>query len=205
MNNKWLISSCVATAAGIIAGATYLLFSEYSVLSGSQSWVLSSTWSSVMLWLFVTMFLLALLFNILAFLELESQEELLNPVWWPQGNKLQRQQQQFKENTQLLLQFYGREMEAVEGRESHFLVRRQQQALLLYIQPELDQALTVAQVRSVFQQMLSLNCQRGLIVSYQKINSQVRLFAAEAGIELFDQQRLKKYVSDQNFSQLALI
>ncbi|GAA0657632.1 MULTISPECIES: restriction endonuclease [Rheinheimera] len=205
MNNKWLISSCIATAAGIVAGATYLLFSEYSVLSGGQSWVLSATWSSVMLWLFVSMFLLALLFNILAFLELERQEEVLNPMWWPQGTKLGRQQQQFKENTQHLLQFFGREMESVEDCDSHFLVRRQQQALLLYIQPELDQALTVAQVRSVFQQMLSLNCQRGLIVCYQKINSQVRLFAAEAGIELFDQQRLKKYINAENFSQLALI
>ncbi len=90
------ISSCIATAAGVVAGATYLLFSEYSVLSGGQTWVLSSTWSSVMLWLFVTLFLLALLFNILAFLELERQEEVLNPMWWPQGTKLGRQQQQFK-------------------------------------------------------------------------------------------------------------
>lgn len=205
MNNKWLISSCVATAAGIAAGATYLLFSEYSVLSGSQNWVLNSGWSSAMLWLFVLMFLLALFFNILAFLELERQEAVLNPMWWPQGNKLARQQQQFKENTQLLLQFFGREMESLEDCDSHFLVRRQQQALLLYIQPELDQALTVAQVRSVFQQMLSLNCQRGLIVCYQKINSQVRLFATEAGIELFDQQRLKKYMNAESFDQLALI
>ena len=205
MNNKWLISSCVATAAGIIAGATYLLFSEYSVLSGSQSWVLSSTWSSVMLWLFVSMFLLALLFNILAFLELERQEEVLNPMWWPQPGKLGRQQQLFKENIQHLLQFFGRDLESVGDDDAHFLVRRQQQALLLYIEPELDQALTVAQIRSFFQQMLALNCQRGLIVSYQKINSQVRLFASEAGIELLDQHRLKKYIQAENFSQLALI
>ncbi|RVT47941.1 hypothetical protein EMM73_04130 [Rheinheimera sediminis] len=205
MNNKWLISSCVATAAGIIAGAIYLLFSEYSVLSGSQSWVLSSTWSSAMLWLFVAMFLFALIFNILAFLELERQEEVLNPMWWPQGHKLGKQQQQFRENTQILLQFFGREMEEVEGHASHYLVRRQQHALLLFIQPELEQALTVAQARAVFQQMLSLNCQRGLMVCYQKVNSQVRLFAAEAGIELFDQQRLKKYMNAENFEQLALI
>ncbi|MFC4655501.1 MULTISPECIES: restriction endonuclease [Rheinheimera] len=205
MNNKWLICSCIATGVGILAGAGYLMFSEYSVLSGYQDWVLSSFWSNLLLWTFVVMFLMALVFNVLAFLELERQEDLLNPMAWLNEGKGARSQQQYKYSTDLLLEHLQRDMDSLERHDSHYLVRNRHQALLVYIQQDAEEPLTVSLVRSVFQQMLMQNCQRGLIVSCQRINSQVRLFANEAGIELFDHQKLKRYLSTEQSGQLALI
>jgi len=205
MSNKWLISSCIATGAGILAGAAYLLFSEYSVLSNYQGWVLSSFWSNFLLWSFVSTFLLALIFNVMAFLELERKEDLLNPMAWLSDGTSSQAKQQYKQNADLLLQQLQREMDSLEQHDSHYLVRNHHQALLLYIEQDTDMPLTVSTVRQVFQQMLLQNCQRGLIICCQRISSQVRLFANEAGIELFDHSKLKRYLNSEQAVKLAMI
>ena len=73
MKNKWLVISSVSTALGIIAGAIYLLFAEHSLLLSNNNWVLSAFWSAFMLWTFVLMFVVALIFNVMAFFELDEQ------------------------------------------------------------------------------------------------------------------------------------
>ena len=76
MKNKWLVISSVSTALGIIAGAIYLLFAEHSLLLSNNNWVLSAFWSAFMLWTFVLMFVVALIFNVMAFFELDEQHRL---------------------------------------------------------------------------------------------------------------------------------
>lgn len=205
MSNKWLVCSCIATGGGLLSGAFYLLFSEYSVFSDEQLWGLNSLWSTVLLWAFSVLFLLALLFNILAFLELERQEELLNPLAWVNDGKDAPEQLHYEQSTALFLKQLKQEMVTFELQAPYYLMHDGKSASLLYIQTDAQDSLTISMVRSLFQQMLKKSCQRGVIVTNQRLSSQVKLFANEAGIELLDHAKLSTYLAKEEKGDLVLI
>ena len=176
MNNKWLLISSVSTALGIVAGAVYLLFAEHSLLLSDNSWVLSAFWSAFMLWTFVLMFIVALIFNVLAFFELDEQHQLFGLVS-PFKSLLSAadKQQQFLQDAERLLQ--------TEGKLSH---SNRIGAEYQYLQGSTDKLVLVQrnkrqvdinQVRALFQQMLelvsSLSLVNQAIAHTQQISSQV--------------------------------
>lgn len=204
MNNKWLLISSVSTALGIVAGAVYLLFAEHSLLLSDNSWVLSAFWSAFMLWTFVLMFIVALIFNVLAFFELDEQHQLFGLVSpFKSLMSAADKQQQFLQDAERLLQ--------TEGKLSH---SNRIGAEYQYLQGSTDKLVLVQrnkrqvdinQVRALFQQMLAADLPNGLVVSYHGFSNQAWIFAREANIDLLDVKSLKKQQKRMREQQFALV
>ena len=75
---------------------------------------------------------------------------------------------------------------------------------LVYTQLK-NQPVDIAQIRSMFQQMLSADFSSGLVVSYAGFSSQAWIFAREANIELLDAKSLKKQQKKHREQQFALV
>ena len=204
MNNKWLVISSVSTVLGIVAGAVYLLFAEHSLLLSDNSWVLSAFWSAFMLWTFVLMFIVALIFNVLAFFELDEQHQLFGIVS-PIKSLMaaQDKQQQFLQDAQRLLQAQGKLSQPSRvGAEYHCLQGETDKLVL--IQQNKGQV-DINQVRALFQQMLAADLPKGLVVSYHGFSNQAWIFAREANIELLDAKSLKKQQKRIREQQFAMV
>ncbi|MBU1312284.1 restriction endonuclease [Rheinheimera muenzenbergensis] len=204
MNNKWLLISSVSTALGIVAGAVYLLFAEHSLLLSDNSWVLSAFWSAFMLWTFVLMFVVALIFNVLAFFELDEQHQLFGIVS-PFKNMLSAadKQQQFIQDAERLLQTQGKLSHSNRvGAEYHCLHGDTDKLVLIQ---QNKRQVDISQVRALFQQMLAADLPHGLVVSYHGFSNQAWIFAQEANIDLLDAKSLKKQQKRIREQQFALV
>ncbi len=204
MNNKWLLISSVSTALGIIAGAVYLFFAEHSLLLSDNGWVLSAFWSAFMLWTFVLMFIVALVFNVLAFFELDEQHQLFGLVsplrsLWSAGDK----QQQFLQDAERFLLSQGKlaysNRVSAEYRCLHGAADK-----LVYIQQS-KQQVDINQVRALFQQMLAAELGTGLVISYYGFSNQAWIFAREANIDLLDAKSLKKQQKRSREQQFVMV
>lgn len=204
MNNKWLVISSVSTVLGIIAGAVYLLFAEHSILLSDNSWVLSAFWSAFMLWTFVLMFIVALIFNVLAFFELDEQHQLFGIVS-PIKNlmSVQDKQQQFLQDAQRLLQSQGKLTQSSRIGAEYQCLQGETEKLVLIQQSK--RQVDINQVRALFQQMLAADLPNGLVVSYHGFSNQAWIFAREANIELLDAKSLKKQQKRIREQQFAMV
>ncbi|GAB2906243.1 restriction endonuclease [Rheinheimera gaetbuli] len=204
MNNKWLVISSVSTALGIVAGAVYLLFAEHSLLLSDNSWVLSAFWSAFMLWTFVLMFIVALIFNVLAFFELDEQHQLFGLVS-PFKSLLSAadKQQQFLQDAERLLQTQGKlsHSNRVSSEYQYFQGDMDKLVLIQQNKRQVD----INQVRALFQQMLAADLPNGLVVSYHGFSNQAWIFAREANIDLLDVKSLKKQQKRMREQQFALV
>lgn len=204
MNNKWLLISSVSTALGIVAGAVYLLFAEHSLLLSDNSWVLSAFWSAFMLWTFVLMFIVALIFNVLAFFELDEQHQLFGLVS-PFKSLLSAadKQQQFLQDAERLLQTQGKLSHSNRvGAEYQYLQGDTDKLVLIQ---QNKRQVDINQVRALFQQMLAADLPNGLVVSYHGFSNQAWIFAREANIDLLDVKSLKKQQKRIREQQFALV
>lgn len=205
MKNKWLVISSVSTALGIIAGAIYLLFAEHSLLLSNNNWVLSAFWSAFMLWTFVLMFVVALIFNVMAFFELDEQHRLFGfPMPLRNLLSLKDKQNQFLQEAEQFLLRQGKlcnssrvspEYKCLQGTDTEKLVLLQQK----------EQAVDINQIRALFQQMLAADFTSGVVVSFAGFSSQAWIFAREANIELLDAKSLKKQQKLQRVQQFAMV
>ncbi len=204
MNNKWLLISSVSTALGIVAGAVYLLFAEHSLLLSDNSWVLSAFWSAFMLWTFVLMFVVALIFNVLAFFELDEQHQLFGLVS-PFKNLLSAadKQQQFLQDAERLLQMQGKLSHSNRVSAEYRCLQGDTDKLVLIQQNK--RQVDINQVRALFQQMLAADLPNGLVVSYHGFSNQAWIFAREANIDLLDAKSLKKQQKRIREQQFALV
>ncbi|MGP9800177.1 restriction endonuclease [Rheinheimera sp. NSM] len=204
MKNKWLLVSSVSTALGIVAGTVYLFFAEHSLLQSNNSWVLSAFWSAFMLWSFVLMFVVALLFNVLAFFELDEQHKLFGlalplRAFLSSADK----KQQFLQDAEHFLQRLGKLSHSSRVSPEYRCLQAEQEKLV-YLQQD-DQAVDINQIRALFQQMLAADFSSGIIVSYAGFSSQAWIFAREANIELLDARSLKKQQKLQRQQQFAMV
>lgn len=205
MKNKWLVISSVSTALGIIAGAIYLLFAEHSLLLSNNNWVLSAFWSAFMLWTFVLMFVVALIFNVMAFFELDEQHRLFGfPMPLRTLLSSKDKQNQFLQEAEQFLLRQGKlcnssrvspEYKCLQGTDTEKLVLLQQK----------EQAVDINQIRALFQQMLAADFTSGVVVSFAGFSSQAWIFAREANIELLDAKSLKKQQKLQRVQQFAMV
>lgn len=204
MKNKWLLISSVSTGLGIIACAVYLFFAEHSLLLSDNQWVLSAFWSAFMLWTFVLMFMVALLFNVLAFLELDQQHKLFGLTRPIRAflSSADKQQQFIQESERFLLR---------QGKLTHssrvspdYKCLLGDSEKLVYIQQK-NQTVDIAHIRSMFQQMLAADFNSGVVVSYAGFSNQAWIFAHEANIELIDAKSLKKQQKIQREQQFAVV
>lgn len=204
MKGKWLLVSSVSTSLGIVAGAVYLFFAEHSLLLSNQSWVMSAFWSTVVLWTFVLMFVVALLFNILAFFELEEQQvwrQWIKPVRFFAPNA--EKQQQFLQQAQQYLSYQG-SLSPVSSINGDYQCLQAEKRTLVYVQPA-KQQVEIAQIRSLFQQMLAADFSQGLVVSYAGFSNQAKIFAQEANIELLDVKTLRRQQKKIQQQQFAIV
>ena len=205
MKNKWLVISSVSTALGIIAGAIYLLFAEHSLLLSNNNWVLSAFWSAFMLWTFVLMFVVALIFNVMAFFELDEQHRLFGfPMPLRTLLSSKDKQNQFLQDAERFLLGQGKlcnssrvspEYKCLQGTDTEKLVLLQQR----------EQAVDINQIRALFQQMLAADFTSGVAVSYAGFSSQAWIFAREANIELLDAKSLKRQQKLLRVQQFAMV
>ena len=205
MKNKWLVISSVSTALGIIAGAVYLLFAEHSLLLSNNNWVLSAFWSAFMLWTFVLMFVVALIFNVMAFFELDEQHRLFGfPMPLRTLLSSKDKQNQFLQEAEQFLLRQGKlcnssrvspEYKCLQGTDTEKLVLLQQK----------EQAVDINQIRALFQQMLAADFTSGVAVSYSGFSSQAWIFAREANIELLDAKSLKRQQKLLRVQQFAMV
>lgn len=204
MNNKWLLISSVSTALGIVAGAVYLFFAEHSLLLSDNSWVLSAFWSAFMLWSFVLMFVIALIFNVLAFFELDEQHQLFGLVsplksLWSASDK----QQQFLHDAERVLQAQGKLCHSNRVSAEYRCLQADTEQLVFVQQTR--QQVDINQVRALFQQMLAADLSTGLVVSYSGFSNQAWIFAREANIDLLDAKSLKKQQKLLRQQQFAMV
>lgn len=204
MNNKWLLISSVSTALGIVAGAVYLFFAEHSLLLSDNSWVLSAFWSAFMLWSFVLMFVIALIFNVLAFFELDEQHQLFGLVsplksLWSASDK----QQQFLHDAERVLQAQGK-LNHSNRVSAEYRCLQTDTEQLVFVQ-QTRQQVDINQVRALFQQMLAADLSAGLVVSYSGFSNQAWIFAREANIDLLDAKSLKKQQKLLRQQQFAMV
>ena len=204
MNNKWLLISSVSTALGIVAGAVYLFFAEHSLLLSDNSWVLSAFWSAFMLWSFVLMFVIALVFNVLAFFELDEQHQLFGLVsplksLWSASDK----QQQFLHDAERVLQAQGKLCHSNRV-SAEYLCLQAETEQLVFVQ-QTRQQVDINQVRALFQQMLAADMSTGLVISYSGFSNQAWIFAREANIDLLDAKSLKKQQKLLRQQQFAMV
>jgi hypothetical protein len=204
MKNKWLLVSAISTVLGIIAGAVYLFFAEHSLLLSNNSWVLSAFASAFMLWTFVLMFIVALLFNVLAFLELDEQHRLLG-LTLPLRNLLSSadRRQQFLLDAERFLLRQGKLGYSTRVGEQYRCLHGEQEKLV-YLQHN-EQPVDITQIRALFQQMLAAGFSYGVVVSYAGFSNQAWIFAREANIELLDTKSLKKQQKQYRGQQFALV
>lgn len=204
MKHKWLLVSSVSTALGILAGVVYLFFAEHSLLLSNNSWVLSAFWSTFMLWTFVLMFIVALVFNIMAFIELDDQHSLLG-LTLPFRNLLSTsdKRKQFLMEAERFLLLQGKLVHA-EHINADYQCLHGKQETLVYIQQK-HQAVDISQIRALFQQMLASDITAGIVVSFTGFSGQAWIFAQEANIQLIDAKSLKKQQKRIREQQFALI
>lgn len=204
MNNKWLLISSVSTTLGIIAGAVYLLFAEHSLLLSDNNWVLSAFWSAFMLWTFVLMFVVALVFNVLAFFELDEQHQVFG-LAAPLKAMLSGtdKQQQFLLDAERLLVFRGKLGRSDKVGSDYQCLQGDNSTLVLVQQTK--QPVDINQVRSLFQQMLAAEIAKGLVVSCNGLSNQALIFAREANIEVLDAKSLKKQQKRIREQQFAVV
>jgi hypothetical protein len=204
MKNKWLLVSSVSTTLGVIAGGIYLFFAEHSLLLSNNNWVLSAFWSAFTLWTFMLMFIVALIFNVLAFFELGQQHKLfgLTVSLRNMFSSVDKQQQFLCDAERFLL---------CQGKLSHsprvnpqYRCLQGEQKKLVYLQFN-EQAVDISQIRALFQQMLAADYSAGVAVSYLGFSSQAWIFAHEANIELIDAKSLKKQQKQCREQQFALV
>ncbi|MDP5135960.1 restriction endonuclease [Rheinheimera baltica] len=205
MKNKWLLISSVSTALGIIAGSVYLLFAEHSLLLSNNSWVLSAFWSAFVLWTFVLMFIVALIFNVMAFFELDDQRKFFG-LRAPLSEMLtpKDRQQEFIKNAEHFLQQQGKLFHSSRVSSEFKCLQSSQDEKLVYLHRN-DKSVDITQIRALFQQMLSADFKSGVVVSYAGFTSQAWIFAKEANIELLDAKGLKKQQKQHRTQQFALV
>lgn len=189
MRSQWLLLSTISTLLGIAAGALFLLFSEHSIVFSQSALVLSEFWSTFLLWAFVLLFVSALMFNLIAFIEMDSGNR-----WLALPKRFQREQDRFEQQEfffsrlkQQLQQQGTMEPASTDGTEVFFWHSKTGKTLV-YFHPDADNMVTMECLRERFQQMLSHDCQQGMLVSFQGFTSQERIFAREANIELLEYQ-----------------
>jgi len=204
MKNKWLLVSSVSTALGIIAGAVYLFFAEHSLLLSNNNWVLSAFASAFMLWTFVLMFIVALVFNVLAFFELDEQHKLVG-LSQPLRNFLSSadKHQQFLQDAERFLMRQGKLAPSARVSPEYKCLHGAQEKVVYLHQN--DQAVDITRIRALFQQMLAADFSRGVVVSYAGFSSQAWIFAREANIELLDAKSLKKQQKMYREQRFALV
>lgn len=205
MKNKWLVISSVSTALGIIAGAVYLLFAEHSLLLSNNNWVLSAFWSAFMLWTFVLMFIVALVFNVMAFFELDEQHRLF-AMTLPLRTFLSSKdkQLQFMQDAERFLLGQGKLCHSSRVSPEYKCLQGGELERLVYLQQK-EQAVDINQIRALFQQMLAADFTSGVVVSYAGFSSQAWIFAREANIELLDAKSLKKQQKRHRVQQFAMV
>ncbi len=202
MKNKWLLISSISTALGIIAGAVYLFFAEHSLLLSNDSWALSAFWSAFVLWVFVLMFIVALVFNVLAFLELDKQHGLFRLTLVSGASLLlPDKQQQFLHDARTYVQRQGR---FTADKTGDYLRLQGVQEKLVYIEQQARQV-DISLIRALFQQMLAAELTAGVVVSYCGFSNQAWIFAREANIELIDAKVLKKQLKHEKLQNLAAV
>ncbi|MCD1597592.1 restriction endonuclease [Rheinheimera aquimaris] len=205
MKNKWLVISSVSTALGIIAGAIYLLFAEHSLLLSNNNWVLSAFWSAFMLWTFVLMFVVALIFNVMAFFELDEQHRLFGfPMPLRTLLSSKDKQNQFLQEAEQFLLRQGKLCNSSRVSPEYKCLQAKDTEKLVLLQQK-EQAVDINQIRALFQQMLAADFTSGVVVSFAGFSSQAWIFAREANIELLDAKNLKKQQKLQRVQQFAMV
>ena len=204
MKNKWLLISSVSTGLGIIAGAVYLFFAEHSLLLSNNNWVLSAFWSAFMLWTFVLMFVVALIFNVLAFFELDECHKVFGVSLSVRSLlSASDKQQQFLQDAEAFLLRQGKLTQS-DRVDPQYRCLQGDNDKLVYMHLA-RHAVDISQIRALFQQMLSADFSMGVVVSYAGFSSQAWIFAREANIELLDAKSLKKQQKQHREQQFALV
>ncbi|MCH8536526.1 MAG: restriction endonuclease [Alkalimonas sp.] len=187
MRSQWLLLSTISTLLGIGAGALFLLFSEHSILFSQSTLTLSQFWSTFLLWAFVLLFVSALIFNLIAFIELDSGNS-----WLSLSKRFRRDQDRFEQQEFFFsrlkhyFQQHGEVQRAANDDTEVLFWYSPRGKTLVYFHPDADCMVSMECLRERFQQMLSTDCDRGIIISFQGFTSQERIFAREAGIELIE-------------------
>jgi hypothetical protein len=204
MKNKWLLISSVSTGLGIIAGAIYLFFAEHSLLLSNNNWVLSAFWSAFMLWAFVLLFMMALVFNVLAFFELDDRHNVFG-LSFPLRRLLSSadKHQQFLHDAEVFLLRQGKLCASARVSPKYKCLQGEKEKLVYLHQKK--QSVDITQIRALFQQMLAADISMGVVVSYAGFSSQAWIFAREANIELLDAKSLKKQQKQYREQQFALV
>lgn len=205
MKSKWLLISSISTVLGMVAGTVYLFLAEHSLLLHNNRLVLSAFWSAFVLWAFVLMFILALIFNVLAFTEdkhspLSKIFRSVRLMFQPEADK----HSIFLQDAEHYLSSLGQRIH-IEDVPEHYLCIQGQQQKLVYIQKECQQEVDISQIRMLFQKMLSAEIRKGIVISYYGFSSLSRIFAKEANITLIDVRGLKKQRKIISKQQLAMI
>ncbi|MEE2024070.1 MULTISPECIES: hypothetical protein [Alkalimonas] len=189
MRSQWLLLSTISTLLGIAAGAIFLLFSEHSIVFSQPALVLSEFWSTFLLWAFVLLFVSALMFNLIAFIEMDSGNRWLSlPQRFQREQERLRQQEFFFSRLKQSLQQHGELEPATADDNEVFFWHNPESKTLVYFHPDADSMVSMECLRERFQQMLGFHCQQGMIISFQSFTSQERIFAREANIELIEYQ-----------------
>lgn len=204
MKNKWLVISSVSTGLGIVAGGIYLFFAEHSLLLSNNNWVMSAFWSAFMLWTFVLMFIAALVFNVLAFFELDDRYQLFGlPLSLPGVTSASEKRKQFLHDAERFLQLQGKLVSSPRVSADYKCLQGNREKLVLLQQGA--QPVDISQIRALFQQMLAADFSTGVVVSYAGFSNQAWIFAREANIELLDAKSLKKQQKAAREQQFAII
>ncbi|MCC5825191.1 hypothetical protein [Alkalimonas sp.] len=189
MRSQWLLLSTISTLLGIAAGALFLLFSEHSIVFSQSALVLSEFWSTFLLWAFVLLFVSALMFNLIAFIEMDSGNR-----WLALPKRFQREQNRFEQQEFFFsrlkqqLQQQGAIEPVCNDDNEVFFWHSKAGKTLVYFHPDAENMVSMECLRERFQQMLSHDCRQGMLVSFQGFTSQERIFAREANIELLEYQ-----------------
>jgi len=204
MKNKWLVISSVSTGLGIVAGGIYLFFAEHSLLLSNNNWVLSAFWSAFMLWTFVLMLIAALVFNVLAFFELDNRYKLFAlPLSIPGIMSGHDKRKQFLLDAERFLQRQGKLIHSPRVSADYKCLQGDREKLVLLHQSA--KPVDITQIRALFQQMLAADFSTGVVVSYTGFSNQAWIFAREANIELLDAKSLKKQQKAVREQQFAII
>ncbi|WP_213996242.1 restriction endonuclease [Arsukibacterium sp.] len=204
MKSKWLWVSSISTLIGIVAGGVYLFFAEHSLLLSDKDLTLSAFWSTFMLWAFVLMFVVALLCNVLAFMELDDEHRLAGVnqrlrAMFIGGDR----QQQFLQEAQRLLSRKGLLSASDKVAADYQLLQAHRDTLVFVQQNGLP--VDITQVRAMFQQMLAVDIADGIVVSSAGFSNQAWIFAQEANISLLDSKSLRKQQKRAKIQQVPII
>lgn len=204
MKSKWLWVSSISTAIGIVAGGIYLFFAEHSLLLNDKDLTLSAFWSTFMLWAFVLMFVVALLCNVLAFVELDDEHRFAGMHQRLRAALVGAdRQQRFLEEAERLLSRKGL-LRACDTIATDYLLLQAQRDTLVFIQPGC-QAVDISLVRAMFQQMLAADITDGIVVASAGFSNQAWIFAQEANISLLDGKSLRKQQKRAKIQQVPII